>query len=75
MARYGARTCVPPKTVLRLLNRDQRARLLFLIARVLAKGGLPLAGDRHFMQTLLDLQGNPHRCKSYGEKDRSICDS
>lgn len=45
-------SCVPPKSVLRLLEPEERARLLLMIARALGKGLTSNKGDRKFVKRL-----------------------
>jgi hypothetical protein len=53
-ARRTGPSCVPTVEVLRLLEREERARLLLLIARTLKQGGKPKTGDKLLIRRLAE---------------------
>jgi hypothetical protein len=64
---------VPPVTILRRLTKQQRARLLLLIGRMLAKGYKPAKGKR-FYRGMLEYEpmGEPHTVKGGQRRVRHI---
>lgn len=52
--RRSGRTPIPPTNALRLLERNERARLLLLIAKAVRDGRKVQSGDRRYCKTLIE---------------------